>query len=418
MNALWADTPFTDSGKFPGRRLHLGVSGSVACYKAAELLRAWRRLEMEVTATLTAGAREFVTPLLFASLGAAHVYGDMFAPGGDVFAHLAPGQGAEAMIVAPATADVLSRLAAGAASDMLSAQALAYAGPLVVAPAMNPRMWAHPATQENVERLRARGVVLVGPDSGEAACGEQGRGRLAEPDAIFFAALRALAPQDMAGLRVMVTLGPTREPWDGVRYWSNPSSGRMGAALAACAWLRGAEVTAICGPGVRMRLPGGVTRVDVTTAAEMFTAASELWPQMDMGFFSAAVADFSPRRPADGGEGKFKKTGAADGLSLSFTPNADILRTLAASRRPGQRVLGFAAEIVPDMASLLDLARLKLASKDADMVAANPVNAGHGAFGAAEASMAVVDRSGHEEIWNARSKADIAWDLCSWLLRI
>lgn len=418
MSALWADTPFTDSGKFSGRRLHLGVSGSVACYKAVELLRAWRRLEMEVTATLTAGAREFVTPLLFASLGARHVYGDMFAPGEDVFAHLAPGQEAEAMIVAPATADVLSRLAAGAASDMLSAQALAFAGPLVLAPAMNPRMWAHPATQENAALLSARGVVMVGPDTGEAACGDQGRGRLAELDAIFFAALRALAPQDMAGLSVMVTLGPTREPWDGVRYWSNPSSGRMGAALATCAWLRGAEVTAICGPGVRMRLPGGVSRVDVTTAAEMFTAASDLWPRMDMGFFSAAVADFSPERPADGGEGKFKKTGAEDGLTLSFTPNADILRTLAAGRRPGQRVLGFAAEIVPDMDSLLALARLKLAGKDADMVAANPVNAGHGAFGAAEASMAVVDRNGHEEIWNARSKADIAWDLCSWLLRI
>ena len=418
MSALWADTPFTDSGKFTGRRLHLGVSGSVACYKAVELLRAWRRLEMEVTATLTAGAREFVTPLLFASLGASHVYGDMFAPGEDVFAHLAPGQKAEAMIVAPATGDVLSRLAAGAASDMLSAQALAFAGPLVVAPAMNPRMWAHPATQENVARLIARGVVMVGPDVGEAACGDQGKGRLAELPDIFFAALRALAPQDMAGLRVMVTLGPTREPWDGVRYWSNPSSGRMGAALATCAWLRWAEVTAICGPGVRMRLPAGVARVDVTTAAQMFTAASDLWPQMDMGFFSAAVADFSPERPADGGEGKFKKNGAADGLTLSFTPNADILRTLSAARRPGQRVLGFAAEIVPDMESLLALARLKLASKDADMVAANPVNAGHGAFGAAEASMAVVDRNGHEEIWNARSKADIAWDLCSWLLRI
>ena len=418
MSALWTDTPFTDSGKFTGRRLHLGVSGSVACYKAVELLRAWRRLEMEVTVTLTAGAREFVTPLLFASLGAAHVYGAMFAPGEDVFAHLAPGQNAEAMIVAPATADVLSRLAAGAASDMLSAQALAFAGPLVVAPAMNPRMWAHPATQENVERLAARGVILVGPETGAAACGDQGRGRLAGPDAIFFAALRALAPQDMAGLHVMVTLGPTREPWDGVRYWSNPSSGRMGAALATCAWLRGAAVTAICGPGVRMRLPEGVSRVDVTTAAEMFTAASEVWPEMDMGFFSAAVADFSPKRPADGGEGKFKKTGAAEGLTLSFTPNADILRTLAASRRPGQRVLGFAAEIVPDMDSLLGLARIKLTGKGADVVAANPVNAGHGAFGAAEASMAVVDRNGHEEIWNARSKADIAWDLCSWLLRI
>ncbi|WP_241159317.1 MULTISPECIES: bifunctional phosphopantothenoylcysteine decarboxylase/phosphopantothenate--cysteine ligase CoaBC [unclassified Desulfovibrio] len=418
MNALWDDTPFTESGKFSGRRLHLGVSGSVACYKAAELLRAWRRLDMQVSATLTAGAREFVTPLLFASLGAAPVYGDMFAEGQDVFAHLEPGQNAEAMVIAPATADVLSRLAAGAASDMLSAQALAFAGPLIVAPAMNPRMWAHAATQENVERLRARGVAVVVPDTGAAACGDEGKGRLAGLPAIFFAALRALAPQDMAGLRVLVTLGPTREPWDGVRYWSNPSSGRMGAALATCAWLRGARVTAVCGPGVRSVLPEGVTREDVATAREMFRVASDAWPEMDMGFFSAAVADFSPERPADAGEAKFKKTGAEEGLSIAFSPNPDILRTLAASRRPGQRVLGFAAEIVPDMESLLQLARLKLTRKGADVVAANPVNAGRGAFGAAEASMAVADRNGQGEIWNARNKADIAWDLCSWLLRI
>ena len=418
MNALWDDTPFTDSGKFSGRRLHLGVSGSVACYKAAELLRAWRRLDMQVSATLTAGAREFVTPLLFASLGASPVYGDMFAEGQDVFAHLAPGQNAEAMVIAPATADVLSRLAAGAASDMLSAQALAFAGPLIVAPAMNPRMWAHAATQENVARLGARGVAVVGPDTGAAACGDEGKGRLAELSAIFFASLRALAPRDMAGLRVLVTLGPTREPWDGVRYWSNPSSGRMGAALATCAWLRGAAVTAVCGPGVRSVLPEGVIRKDVATAREMFRVASEAWPEMDMGYFSAAVADGSPERPADGGEAKFKKTGASDGLSIAFSPNPDILRTLAASRRPGQRVLGFAAEIVPDMESLLGLARLKLTRKGADVVAANPVNAGEGAFGAAEASMAVADRNGHEEIWDARNKADIAWDLCSWLLRI
>ena len=418
MSALWANVPFTESDKFSGRRLHLGVSGSVACYKAVEALRAWRRLGMTVSATLTAGARQFVTPLLFASLGAAPVYGDMFEAGQDVFAHLEPGQNADAMIIAPATADVLSRLAAGAASDMLSAQALAFAGPLLVAPAMNPRMWAHAATRENVERLRARGVGVVGPDTGAAACGDQGQGRLAELPSIFFAALRALAPQDMAGLRVLVTLGPTREPWDGVRYWSNPSSGRMGAALATCAWLRGAGVTAVCGPGVRSILPAGVTRRDVTTAREMFHVASDLWPEMDMGFFSAAVADFSPERPADGGEAKFKKTEAEAGLSIAFTPNPDILRTLAAGRRAGQRVLGFAAEIVPDMESLLALARVKLTRKGADVVAANPVNAGQGAFGAAEASMAVADRNGHEEIWNARNKADIAWDLCSWLLRI
>lgn len=415
---LWDDVPFAHSGKFAGRRVHLGVSGSIACYKAVELLRAWLRLEIMVSATLTGGARRFVSPLLFSSLGAEPVYGELFEREQDVFAHLEPGQNADVMAVIPASADVLARLARGAASDMLSAQALAFAGPLVLAPAMNPRMWANAATRANVETLRARGAGIVKPDTGGTACGDEGRGRLAALPELFLAVLRALAPQDMDGLRVLVTLGPTREFWDGVRYWSNPSSGRMGAALAVCAWLRGASVTALCGPGVRSGLPAGIQRVAVTSARELYDAARDVWPQADMGLFSAAVADFAPVRPADGGSSKFKKRSAAHGLHLEFSQNPDILASLAAQKKPGQRVLGFAAEIVPDMPSLLPLAHGKLERKGADMVAANPVNAGHGAFGADTACMAVVDRNGREEVWDARCKADIAWELCSWLLTL
>ena len=408
------NTPFDQSTRFERKRLHLGVCGSIACYKAADLLRAWTGMGIHVSATLTPGARRFVTPLLFESLGALPVYEDMFSPGQDVFSHLEPGQHAEAMVVAPASADALFRLAHGAASDMLAAQALAFAGPLIIAPAMNPRMWSNPATQANIDILRQRGARVVTPACGGTACGEQGEGRLAPLHDIFLAALRALAPQDMAGKRVMVTLGPTREAWDGVRFWSNPSTGLMGAALAVCAWLRGAEATVVCGPGVRVRLPREIARVDVVSARDMFEAASGLWPQMDMGMFTAAVADFSPQ---PFGPHKFKKIDAPDGLTVTFTPNPDILRTLAHGRKPGQKVLGFAAETAPDMKALLPLAHAKLQGKKADVLAANRINSTDSGFGTPTNAMAVVDAAGHEEIWPTQSKADVAWELCSWLLR-
>ncbi|MTJ91917.1 MAG: bifunctional phosphopantothenoylcysteine decarboxylase/phosphopantothenate--cysteine ligase CoaBC [Desulfovibrio sp.] len=408
------NTPFDQSTRFERKRLHLGVCGSVACYRAADLLRAWTGMGMHVSATLTPGARRFVTPLLFESLGAAPVYEDMFSPGQDVFSHLEPGQHAQALVVAPASADALFRLAHGAAGDMLAAQALAFDGPMVIAPAMNPRMWNNPATQANIDILRQRGARIVTPACGGTACGEQGEGRLAPLHDIFLASLRALSPQDMAGKRVMVTLGPTREAWDGVRFWSNPSTGLMGAALGVAAWLRGAEVAVVCGPGVRTRLPREITRVDVVSARDMFEAASDLWPGMDMGMFTAAVADFSPK---PFGARKFKKADAPDGLTVSFTPNPDILHTLSHGRKPGQKVLGFAAETAADMQALLPLAHAKRQRKNADVLAANRVNTTDSGFGAATNSMAVVDATGHEEIWPNQSKADVAWELCSWLLR-
>lgn len=407
------DIAFSRSRQFAGRRLHLGVCGSVACYRMTDVLRALRRLDIHVSVTLTKGARQFVTPLLFEALGAMPVYGDMFTAGDDPFSHLEPGQHAQAMMVAPASADALRRLAHGAASDMLSAQALAFDGPLLVAPAMNPRMWQHAATQENVATLRRRGVQFLLPDTGTAACGDVGQGRLAPVEHLFWGALRSLAPQDCAGRRVMVTLGPTRESWDGVRFWSNPSSGQMGAALCTAAWLRGADVTAVCGPGCP-DLPPGVRRLDVRSAQDMFAAAADCWPSMDMGLFSAAVADFSP---VPYGTAKFKKADAAEGFSVEFRPNADILKTLAARRQPHQKVLGFAAETAPDMDSLMVLARAKRARKDADLLAGNRVNSSQSGFGTDTNCMAVVDRHGQEAIWPLQSKADVAWELLSWLLR-
>ncbi|MDR3359010.1 MAG: bifunctional phosphopantothenoylcysteine decarboxylase/phosphopantothenate--cysteine ligase CoaBC [Desulfovibrio sp.] len=406
---------FDRSTRFGGRRLHLGVCGSVACCKSAELLRSWRKLDIHVSATLTDAAQHFVKPLLFESLGAFPVYEGMFDFRTDVFAHLEPGSRADVFVLAPASADALSRLAQGAASDMLSAQVLAFDGPLILAPAMNPRMWGNKAAKANVDTLLERGAVLVGPDSGDVACGEAGQGRLAPLPEIFLAALRALAPQDMAGLHVLVTLGATREPWDGMRYWSNPSSGLMGAGLAVCAWLRGARVTAVCGSGCASLLPRAITACGVSRAREMFEAARDIWPQTDMGMFAAAVADFSP---VEIGARKFKKSLAPEGLSIAFTPNPDILATLAATRRPSQKVLGFAAESAPDMQSLLALAREKRADKMADVLAANCINRQGSGFGSPTNAVAVTDVRGREETWPEQDKADIAWNLCSWLLTL
>ena len=394
----------------PGKRVHLGVCGSISAYRAPDILRNLRRAGMACSVTLTPSAARFIAPLTFQSLEAAPVYTSMFddreAP--SPFAHLEPGQIAHAMLIAPASATTLARLAAGLGDELLACQALAFPGPLVLAPAMNPKMWEHAATRANVDLLRARGAVIVGPGWGHTACGELGQGRLAELDAIHVAVLRALSPQDMRGKRVMITLGPTRESWDGLRYWTNPSSGVMGASLAVAAWLRGAEVDAVCGPGCP-QLPEGIARHDVYNADQMADKAGELWPRADVGIFAAAVADFKPEPPSE--TGKFKKSSAPDGFSVRFTPNRDILATLSANRRPEQQVVGFCAE----SGDLEAAARGKLLSKKAHLIVGNLIADG---FATARNTTFVTDVHGRSEHWDDRPKTEIAWNVLSWLLSL
>lgn len=392
---------------FTGRRLHLGVCGSVAAYRAPDLVRQWQDAGADVSVTLTPSAQKFITPLTFEALGASPVYAPMFAPADTPFAHLEPGQCCHAMVVAPASATTLARIAAGLGDEMLACQALAFGGPLVVAPAMNPKMWANAATQANVATLRARGVTVIEPGCGRTACMEEGQGRLADLRLIHLAGLRALSPQDFAGRRVMLTLGPTREQWDGVRYWTNPSTGTMGAALAVAAWMRGAEVHAVCGPGAPW-LPDGITRHNVTAARDMFNAAADLWPSVDDALFTAAVADFSP--VPHGGE-KFKKDSATQGFTVSFTPNADILKTLGHQRREGQRIVGFAAET----SGLEQSMQRKLAAKNADMIVGNLVGTPDSGFATATNRVCVLDRAGRQEAWPVLSKPDVAWRVLDWL---
>jgi phosphopantothenoylcysteine decarboxylase/phosphopantothenate--cysteine ligase len=394
-------------GILRGKRLHLGVCGSIAAYKAVEIMRDLQRCGAQVGVCLTEAAQRFISPLTFASLDAAPVYSRFFDEGaGGVFAHLEPGDSAHAMLIAPASASTIARLACGSADTLLAAQALAYDGPLLIAPAMNPRMWAHPATRRNVKLLSRRGVRFLRPASGRAACGDVGQGRLAPTGEIVFAACAALLPQDLSGKHILLTVGPTREQWDDARFWSNPSTGRMGAALAGAAVLRGAAVTAVAGPGVPA-LPAPVRRIDVVSAADMYAAARAVWPEADIGIFAAAVADFAP---VPFGRGKFRKAGAKS-LSIEFSPNPDILASLAREARPEQKILGFAAETE----NLEANARSKLTAKNMHMVAANPIGVPDSGFAGDKNTLFVADRRGREEQWPPMSKADAAWRLLDWL---
>ena len=403
--------------RFSGKRLHIGVCGSVACYKALDLLRQWKDAGVDLGATLTASAKQFVTPLTFEALGASPVYDAMYAAEteasgmDDIFPHLAPGAAADAFVIVAASATTMARLAHGLADEILSCQALAFPSPLVIAPAMNPRMWANAATRENWDILRRRGHILVEPAAGRVACMEEGGGRLADSREIYLAALKALSPQDLAGKTVMVTLGPTREHWDGIRYWTNPSTGTMGAAVAVSAYLRGANVHAISGAAKGLWLPAAVTRHDVVSADDMFEAAASIWSSADIGVFSAAVADFAP---IPFGSEKFKKDSCDGELSVSFKQNRDILKTLAVDKKSHQRVVGFAAET----SNVEESALKKLAAKNADMIVGNLVNIADSGFGVGDNAGFVVDKNGGREAWPSMSKADMSWRILDWLLRL
>ena len=395
--------------------LHLGVCGSVAAYKALDLVRQWQDCGFSVSVTETPSAQKFVTPLPFEALGAEPVYTSIYQDehASTPFAHLEPAQTAQAFIIAPATATTMARLAYGLADDLLACQALAFRGPIVLAPAMNPAMWDAPATRANVELLASRGCLIVPPGLGRTACNDMGRGRLADVRLIHLAGLYAALPKDLKGKKALVTLGPTRETWDGVRFWTNASTGTMAAALAIALWLRGADVTAVCGP-TSTWLPtetctnmARFTRIDVTSADEMFEASRDVWNKVDMGVFTAAVADFSP---VPLGAEKFKKSAAPDGFDIHFMPNRDILKTLAHDRRADapQKVMGFAAESSGLEASV----RGKLTGKRADMVVGNLLSDG---FGTAQNSVFVADRNGREERFTDLPKTDLAWRLTAWL---
>ncbi len=394
---------------FLGKRLHVGLCGSIAAYKLLDVVRAWHKCDVGLTATLTASAQRFVTPLSLEALGAEAVFTKLFddpqAP--DAFGHLHPLHAADAMVIAPASATTLARLATGMADEILSCQALAFQGPIVIAPAMNPAMWAAAATQQNWRTLLDRGCIGLEPDDGGTACGDEGKGRLCAIESIFLHGLKALSPQDMADATVLLTMGPTREFFDPARFWSNPSTGAMGASLAIAAWLRGATVHAVCGPTVPW-LPPDIIRHDVTTAREMHAASLDLFSIADVAICSAAVADFAPEPH---GEQKFKKASSAAPFVVAFNRNPDILADLGQRKKPWQQLVGFAAE-TEDLASQ---AQEKLVRKNADLLVGNLIGSPDSGFASATNHVYVVDRHGRAEQWPVLAKPEVAWRILDWL---
>jgi phosphopantothenoylcysteine decarboxylase / phosphopantothenate---cysteine ligase len=390
---------------FDGKRVHLGVTGSIAAYKSLDLLRMLTAAGIAVGVTLTRAAHQFVTPLSFSALGADPVNASLFDPG-TPFVHLDPGQRADAFLVAPATANIIAKTATGICDDLLSTQLLAFRGTVLIAPAMNQRMWNAPATQENWKRLGERRIVRIDPAHGPMACGEEGSGRLAPLDEIALHTLKALSPQDLSGRRVLVSLGPTREHWDPARFWSNPSTGTMGGAIALAAWLRGALVTVVRGP-VELWFPDPIAQVEVTTAREMHQACLSLWAETDIACMTAAVCDFAP---VPHGPTKFKKASLGQKqLSIAFNRNKDILSEMGASKTAAQLLIGFAAETDDIEAN----ARAKLAGKRLDFVVANQIGKAGAGFASLTNEVLVIDASGRAEQWPSLPKTQIAqrlWD--------
>ncbi len=367
-----------------GREIILGVTGSIAAYKAVYLLRELTRAGARVTVCLSEHAREFVGPLTFRTLSGRPVLTNLFDPQSDAAVeHVALAEQAAAVVVAPATANLLGKAAHGIADDFLTTMLLAARCPVVMAPAMDGGMWTHPAVAANVAALRARGVVVLEPDAGALASGLSARGRLPEVEVIVEAVLSALTPaRDLAGDRVVVTAGPTREPIDPVRYISNRSSGRMGYALAAAAARRGAQVTLVSGPTALVP-PAGAAFVPVQTAEEMREAVLHHAERASIVIKAAAVADYRVQRPAD------QKIKGKRDLTLELTPNPDILAEVAARARGGF-IVGFAAETNDVVAN----ARAKLTAKGIDLLVANDVSRRDIGFDAEDNEVLLIDRWG------------------------
>jgi phosphopantothenoylcysteine decarboxylase/phosphopantothenate--cysteine ligase len=385
-----------------GKRILLGVSGGIAAYKAADLVRRLRENGAEVRVVMTAGAEHFVTPLTFQALSGQPVRSGLWDEAAEAaMGHIELARWAQLILIAPASADVIARLAAGLAGDLLTTICLASSAPLALAPAMNQQMWAHPATQANLDTLRARNVRVLGPASGSQACGEFGSGRMLDAVELAAAAAGAFAPQLLKGVRALVSAGPTFEDLDPVRFIGNRSSGKMGFAVAQAAAEAGAAVTLIAGP-VSLATPPGVTRIDVRSAADMRAAVLAQVPSHALFVSAAAVADYRPDAPA---RSKIKKSTAPEGFELKLTPTIDILAEVSTlPQRPF--LVGFAAETD----KLAEYARGKLERKKLDLVCANRVGAPGCGFDAAENEMLVLWPGGEREIARA-SKAQIAREL-------
>lgn len=389
--------------RLSNKRILLGVTGSIAAYKAGEVVRRLREQGAEVKVIMTHAATEFVTPMTFQALSGNPVYEHLLDTNAEAaMGHIELARWADAILVAPASADFLARLRLGRADDLLMAVCLASDVPLAVAPAMNNKMWSDPATEDNIRVLRSRGVLTFGPDSGEQACGDTGVGRMQAPELLISHLAELFETGALAGLHVLVTAGPTREALDPVRFFSNKSSGKMGFAIARAAIEAGARVTLISGP-VSLETPDSVQRRDVVSAQEMYDAVMAKMEDVDIFIGTAAVADYRPDTIL---AQKIKKTD--ENLQITLIKNPDILSTVK-QRYPACFCVGFAAETQ----NLEHYARNKLHDKAVDMIAANWVGADtKGGFDSDKNAIRLVWREGEQEL-PMMSKAKLARELVS-----
>ena len=399
-----------------GKRVALGVTGGIAAYKAAEVLRGLQRAGCVVRVALSPRACEFITPLTFRALSGSHVIVDDYAPDNpDPIAHITFSQTVDLFVVAPATANIIAKFANGVADDFLTSTYLAATAPVLLAPAMNTSMWEHPATRRNIERLRQDGVHIIEPDAGEMACGTIGPGRLSEPERIVATALEILGragqaklPQDLAGERLLITTGATREELDPVRFISNRSSGRMGFAIAEAARERGAEVTAVAGITTATP-PAGVNVIRASSAAEMQAAVAQKIKDTSIFIAAAAVADYRPvHRAAE----KIKKRESNLNLSLERTP--DILGEVAEARTNGLLVIGFAAETE----KVVDNAVAKLHSKKLDAIVANDVSRDDIGFDSERNAITIITQNAEPRELPAMTKLDAAHHILYEIVRL
>lgn len=382
-----------------GKRVLLIIGGGIAAYKSLELIRLLQKAGASVVPVLTRAGTEFVTPLSVSALSGHKVYQELFDLTDEAeMGHIQLSRAADLLVVAPGTADLMAKMATGRADDLASTLLLATDKRVLVAPAMNVRMWGHPATQRNLAALRGGGVLMVGPNEGEMACGEYGSGRMAEPVEIVAAIGAALGVGPLAGRHVLVTSGPTHEPIDPVRYIANRSSGAQGTAIAAALRDLGARVTFVTGPAT-VPAPGGVDVVRVETAAQMLAAVQAALPA-DAAVMAAAVADW---RVANAGAQKMKKDGAGQTPRLEFAENADILATVSQGAMRPRLVIGFAAETE----RVVEHATAKRLRKGCDWIVANDVSPATGIMGGVENAVTVISDAG-AEVWPRMAKAAVA----------
>ncbi len=388
-----------------GKHVVVGVTGGIAAYKACEVVSRLRKLHVGVDVIMTENATKLVAPLTFETLSCRPVCVDTFSrtESWDV-KHISLAQKADLMVVAPATANIMAKMAHGIADDMLSTTLLATKAPVLLAPAMNTGMWMAPATQENLQTLLSRGVHTVGPAAGFLACGDTGSGRMSEPSEIVEAIVALLCPKkDMEGLHVLVTAGPTVERIDPVRYLTNDSSGKMGYALAETAQKRGAHVTLISGP-VHIPAPSGVELIPVTSTMSLYETMMERCQDQDLIIQAAAPADYRVEHPASQ---KIKKDGG-EPLTLTLVENPDIAKAVGERKKPGQILVGFAAETQNVLAN----AQKKLAKKSLDLIVANDVTAEGAGFGVDTNIVTLITKEGCEPLPKMSKKdvADRIWD--------